>query len=482
MVRKFSLLMSMFFGACGLHAQQADFDLLRFYMPDGSPYLEVHVAFGGPGWSAVERGEMWMQESELRIRVFRAGEEVTGRSVVLSSPAEADSAATLELANLHIERLQIPGYGDYRVAVEMRDVAGGEGLVQAAPVDVRWEAPERPMVSDILLVQAYRPDEGQDPGPFSRSGMEMLPAVGGMLAADAQAVRLYAEVYGMDQTGDSLCLLTCSFADASGLPIPGTERLFRRKTAPVLPLFESLPVPAGLRPHAVVVTAETRNRNVIAVNRVPLRLEAAPAAPSAGEASWIRISGPALRRAVEDLYPIAQPTEKGTIDRVLPTAEEAVLRSFVEDFWISRFPDSPGAAWEDYLAALAYVDSAFGACRQGRGARTDMGSVYLRFGPPNTRVRRHNETEYYPYEIWHYHRAGAFTNKRFLFYAPYAVAECFEVLHSDLLGEISNPDWLGQLRNRENTSRVTDTQMNRLNLRKDTYSRSEPEDLFFNPR
>jgi hypothetical protein len=56
------------------------------------------------------------------------------------------------------------------------------------------------------------------------------------------------------------------------------------------------------------------------------------------------------------------------------------------------------------------------------------------------------------------------------------------VLHSDLLGEISNPDWLGQLRNRENTSRVTDTQMNRLNLRKDTYSRSEPEDLFFNPR
>jgi hypothetical protein len=57
-----------------------------------------------------------------------------------------------------------------------------------------------------------------------------------------------------------------------------------------------------------------------------------------------------------------------------------------------------------------------------------------------------------------------------------------EILHSDLLGEISNPDWLGQLRNRENTSRVTDTQMNRLNLRRDTYSRSEPEDLFFNPR
>ena len=105
----------------------------------------------------------------------------------------------------------------------------------------------------------------------------------------------------------------------------------------------------------------------------------------------------------------------------------------------------------------------------GNGAETDMGYIYLRYGPPNTIVKRHNETDYYPYEIWHYHRAGPFTNKRFLFFSPHMVAECFTLLHSDMLGEVSNNDWLQILRSRENPLRVTSSQLNRLNPRRDTF-------------
>ena len=74
--------------------------------------------------------------------------------------------------------------------------------------------------------------------------------------------------------------------------------------------------------------------------------------------------------------------------------------------------------------------------------RLEMGNIYIRFGKPNTVVKRHHETEYYPYEIWHYHKAGRFNNKRFLFFAPHVVSECFELLHSDMLGERQNEDWL----------------------------------------
>jgi len=62
------------------------------------------------------------------------------------------------------------------------------------------------------------------------------------------------------------------------------------------------------------------------------------------------------------------------------------------------------------------------------------------------------------------------------------VAECFVLLHSDMLGEVQNNDWLHVLRNRENSLRVTESQVNRLNPRRDTFSGEEPEDLFFNPR
>jgi len=158
------------------------------------------------------------------------------------------------------------------------------------------------------------------------------------------------------------------------------------------------------------------------------------------------------------------------------------MQAFLTHFWEEQAPANPVLGWQKYTTAIAYADSAYGACRNYHGAETDMGYVYLRYGPPNTIVKRHNETDYYPYEIWHYHRAGPFTNKRFLFFSPHMVAECFVVLHSDMLGEVQNSDWLHQLRNRENRLRVTDTQLNRLNPRRDTFSGEEPEDLFFNPR
>ena len=47
-------------------------------------------------------------------------------------------------------------------------------------------------------------------------------------------------------------------------------------------------------------------------------------------------------------------------------------------------------------------------------------------------------------------------------------------------GEIRNNDWIELLKSRENRIRVTDTQLNRLNPQ-NTFSREEPEDLFYNP-
>ena len=110
-----------------------------------------------------------------------------------------------------------------------------------------------------------------------------------------------------------------------------------------------------------------------------------------------------------------------------------------------------------------------------------MGWILLRYGRPNTIVQRHHGTQYYPYEIWHYHKAGQFNNRRFLFYTPQVVGECFELLHSDHPQELRNADWLDILKTRELGHSVVQTGLNQLG-RRDTYSREEPEDLFFNPR
>jgi GWxTD domain-containing protein len=191
-----------------------------------------------------------------------------------------------------------------------------------------------------------------------------------------------------------------------------------------------------------------------------------------------------LVRHLFDHLAMASTNEQNTIQNVLvPQRNVVQMQQYISGFWLERsqsVAEAEGLHLQ-YLDRIAFVDDAYGDCKQGQGSQTEMGNIFLRFGQPNTVVKRHNETDYYPYEIWHYHKAGRFNNKRFLFFAPHVVSECFEMLHSDMLGERQNEDWLSQLRSRENRLRVTESMQNRLNPR-DSFSRTEPEDLFYNPR
>jgi len=188
-----------------------------------------------------------------------------------------------------------------------------------------------------------------------------------------------------------------------------------------------------------------------------------------------------LLTMIETLLPIAEAGERRSIEYALQEAGLRPLQAFLDQFWMSRSPKDPGAAWREYRREVAIADAEYGACPNREGHETDMGWILLRYGRPNTIVKRHNGTQYYPYEIWHYHKAGPFNNRRFLFYTPQVVGECFELLHSDHPREIRNADWLSVLRTRELGHSVSQTSINQLGQR-DTYSREEPEDLFFNPR
>ena len=319
----------------------------------------------------------------------------------------------------------------------------------------------------------------------------MLPLVPAELSTEASKLQFYTELYRVNEVVDSLFLLQCWLEDESGLVIPATRRFFRKNAAPTLPVFTSLPLEnvRETQRASLVIQALTRENELIAENRLPLQFvepnsDLALADFGSQLPAYLAAFTDSLTlfQHIRDHHPKADASQRKTIDGFLETATVEQMQAFLAYFWEEQAPNDPEAGWRTYTTAIAYADSAYGACRQGHGAETDMGYIYLRYGPPNTIVKRHNETDYYPYEIWHYHRAGPFTNKRFLFFSPHMVAECFTLLHSDMLGEVSNTDWLQILRSRENPLRVTSSQLNRLNPRRDTFSGEEPEDLFFNPR
>lgn len=484
------LIVGCWFGFADMRAQGSiACDVLRFQSLE-TGFIEVHVDFESQLFHARKTDEGWRTNVQIEAVVESSKGIVNYGKTNIEGPLGLDSLDALESRQFHLERIAVPP-GVYNIAITLRDQSGKGSFSKTTSIPVEFLATDAPGFSDPFIVEAFAQVADGEPTNLTRSGYEMLPLVQAELSTEANKLQFYTELYRVDEVVDSLFLIQCWLETEGGSVMSSTRRFFRKKAAPILPIFASIPL-ADVRETQrarLVVQALTRDNELIAENALPLQFVAPRNSLGLADFGVVLPSYVAeftdsltLQQHIRDHHPKADASQRKTIDGFLTEATVPQMQSFLAYFWEQQAPIDPESAWRKYTTAIAYADSAYGACRQGHGAETDMGYIYLRYGPPNTIVKRHNETDYYPYEIWHYHRAGPFTNKRFLFFSPHMVAECFTLLHSDMLGEVSNTDWLQILRSRENPLRVTTSQLNRLNPRRDTFSGEEPEDLFFNPR
>lgn len=103
--------------------------------------------------------------------------------------------------------------------------------------------------------------------------------------------------------------------------------------------------------------------------------------------------------------------EKKEWDKLKKAKEDEKLDAFRE-FWAKRdpTPGSPQNEWMDeYYARVAYANARFGGFRDGW--KSDMGMIYIIFGPPSDVERHPFDPGTKPYEIWYYYSI----NKSFIF-------------------------------------------------------------------
>ena len=467
-------------------------DALVQRLPSAGAYVEVQTGWTSNATTAAD---------SLTITVLAIqGESIVAfaKDNVLARPAFGD---TTVLEHVHVRRLEVP---DGPVRIEW-SVTRDDESIWLHNMDIRVPLGGMPEFSDPLIVTTHAKATEKSQPDMVHSGLDMLPLVGRSIPTSALAATFYVELHGIaDIVGlDSLFLLTFGWANADGHWEPSATAYARKKAADVVPIFETLPcspvLPIPGNP-VLKLEARTREGHVLVSRDIQLGardadrtrvrdgLELGLQTTSSQRAPLPSLlafeTASSLSRHLIDHLAVSTTNEQNTIQHVLiPAGNVEQMRQYLTGFWLERGQSELEALalHQDYIARLQHVDEQYGDCKKGQGSLTEMGNIYLRFGKPNTVVKRHHETDYYPYEIWHYHKAGRFNNKRFLFYAPHVVGECFELLHSDMLGERQNEDWLLQLRSRENTIRVSQSMENRLNPR-DTFSREEPEDLFFNPR
>lgn len=468
----------------GVCAQTTGIEVLRYQLANEGAYIDVCIEIAPNDMKIELEDTVWHSTANITVLLEQEG-EITGiRKINLSGPETCDSTAAWSSSHLHIERFKIDP-GNYITTVLI------DGLDSELQEDVLIPLSGTPMLSDVMLVEAYSKSVKGEETEFSRSGMNIIPLVDTRISPEARIAKFYVELYNIDQVvgKDSLFLMSFGFTGSDGRLSLNHTRYLRLRADNILPVFETLPVDVSVPPiEGGLLKIEIRTREGHLVTSIDYPVSRWTAKDGASNdvpllnfaAHWDDVDQ--LYRHLEDHLPIASPTQQNTILHTLKHSRDLHMMSgFLEHFWVSRNPENPQQAWQNYSHEVMVVDSVFGGCRSGHGADTDQGYVYLKYGRPNTIVQRLHGTDYYPYEIWHYHHTLGLSNRRFLFYAPHVVGECLEILQTDLPGEKRNDDWIEILKSRENRLRVTDSQLNRLNPR-DTFSREEPEDLYYNPR
>jgi GWxTD domain-containing protein len=115
-------------------------------------------------------------------------------------------------------------------------------------------------------------------------------------------------------------------------------------------------------------------------------------------------------RGVKDLDIAIEQFRYIAKDSEAPTTEEKQKRFF--EFWKKRDPNpnTPrNEKMEEYYGRVDYANKHFSHYMEGW--RTDMGMVYIIFGPPNSVDRHPYDMDSKPYEIWSYYEL----NHQFIF-------------------------------------------------------------------
>ena len=337
------------------------------------------------------------------------------------------------------------------------------------PVSLGY-APSNPVqISDIQLLSSFRKADAQSaPSAFVKNGIEVVANPSSFYPPHQTKLSFYAEVYQTARAvglNEPLVITYGLYPERGRDPIPAFSKMTKQKAQPANVLLAEMDIsklPSGNYRLQIEVRDKTNQllaAQVKMVQRSNPDLDAVVLDPSTENQvpadAEITFAG-AIDSARLELYllshqPLASTNEFDFIKGLVASKNAKNQRRYLEHFWKRRSPNNPAGMWADYQKRIDYVEATF-ATRNYRGFQTDRGRVYLQYGPPNlihnekTDLKRNpNATDVLPYQIWHYYHIGNQNNKVFVFVQKNLGNDNFRLEHSDMRGEINNPDWRAEV-------------------------------------
>ncbi len=422
-----------------------------FYSPQDGPYIETYLKISGNSIH-LEKNEDGKYQGKVQvIMIFKKNDTVINYDKYeLKSPV-SDSINTVS-SFIDQQRFSLTN-GIINFEIQIWDLLDtlSKPYITLQPLTMNYNKDEV-SISGIELVESYSKTE--TPGILSRGGYDLVPNITNFYPESANKLIYYSEVYNSGNLlGSDEKYLVSSYIQIleTGKTLQDYIRYKKEISNDVSIVFGEFDIsklPSGN--YNLVIEAHDKNNKIIGFNKLffqrsnpKIQLTVDDVTANKVDNSFAgRITDiDTLREYIRYLEPISNFQEISFSQSHLEKSDLLTLQKFFLMFWSQRDALEPQKAWLDYLEQVNMVNMAY-TTPIYKGYKTDRGRVYLKYGPPNSISESYNEPAAYPYEIWHYYElANGQRNKKFVFYTRDIVTNDFALLHSDVVGELSNYRW-----------------------------------------
>lgn len=470
---------------------RAFFSYTTFLSPEHGPYIETYLSVLGKSVKYVQKDNGKFQGSILVTLLFKQNDTIRDFRKYESFSPEVDDTTAINFSFIDQQRVALPN-GKYDLEISISDK---NKEMKPFLVTDQFElnyANDQAAISGIQLIESFTKVE--KPGMLTKSGYDFIPYLDNYIPASLNKLTFYAEMYNLNRllgADDKFIVATSIESFETGKVVKDNLRMKREDVKPVNVVFSEFDIsnlPSGN--YNLVVAARNKENKEIIRESMFFQRSNPSATYDINDLSNVDIQNSfvagytnpdTLREFIRMCFPVASSTERLFINTQLKIASLETMQRYFLNFWLSRNAENPSGAWQNYYLQVLAVNSEF---RTGtkKGYETDRGRVYLQYGPPNTRVQEYNEPRTLPYEIWHYYKIGTQSNRRFVFYTRDYATRDFDILHSDVLGEVYNARWEVDLHARDSSRYSSNPGDLDRTKEEDEYYGGKLRDYYDNPR
>ena len=419
-----------------------------YCVPGMTPYVENAIAFDcrTAVYKQFEPGKF--KATVEVVTVFRKGEESVFSKVAVDSPVVTDTTK-LDGAFIDQQRFSLAN-GEYQMEICITDLNSGD-VLPPTTVTVEVNYPDNtPAISDILLFDSY--SKAVKPNDCTKSGFDFLPRVYPFYGANENKLNFYAEIYNSDKLYDEGKFLVNYYIETVESSNRMQNYFFNKrfdvkKVDVLLNTIDISELPSGN--YYLVVEMHDRSNELICSKSWFFQRSNPNVAFEMEDLAGVNVANTFVgniteidtwRKYIRYLDPICSEMERDYSSNLVRTDDMKTMQQFLFNFWSKRFPMNPKQGFDDYLAAVRRVNMSF-STTAFPGYRSDRGYVFLKYGQPDKIMEVPDEPAALPYEIWHYYEVANQHNKKFVFVAPDRSSNDYQLIHSNMVGEINNPRW-----------------------------------------